>query len=176
MGRAAATTRVRRPAPAAKTSGAPALKPPNIKMQVSSVRSGTVIDHLGPHTALKALKMLGLAADATVLIGVNLDSRKLGKKDLIKIEGRELTPDEMNKVALLSPQATFSIIRDFAVVSKFQPELPPVIEGLIRCMNPACVTQDPRVTSRFVVARREPLKLRCYFCERSLREDEVEFL
>jgi len=151
------------------------LKKP-VKMQVSALRSGTVIDHLGPRTAFKALRILGLGEDATVLVGVNLDSAKLKKKDLIKIEGRELTPEEINKIALLSPQATFSIIRNFEVVKKFRPELPEVVEGMIRCVNPACITQDPRVKGRFLTVRKEPLKLRCYFCERSLREDEIEFL
>ncbi|MSR46941.1 MAG: aspartate carbamoyltransferase regulatory subunit [Planctomycetes bacterium] len=161
---------------AAAVPGADSVKPPNAKMQVSAVRSGTVIDHLGPRTAFKALKILGIAADATVLIGVNLDSSKLGKKDILKIEGRELTEAEMNKVALLSPQATFSVIRDFKVVKKFSPTLPDTVEGLIRCVNPACITQDPRVTGRFLVAAKKPLKLRCYFCERSMRENEIEFL
>ena len=146
------------------------------KLQVSALKSGTVIDHLGPRLALKALKILGVADEATVLIGVNLDSKKFGKKDLIKIAGRELTPEEVNKIALLSPQATFSIIRDFEVVKKIKPELPETIDGLIRCTNPACITQDPRVKGRFVTVRKDPLKLRCFFCERSLQENEIEFL
>jgi aspartate carbamoyltransferase regulatory subunit len=161
---------------AAGHDGAAEVKPANAKMQVSALRSGTVIDHLGPSTSFKALKILGVGADATVLIGVNLDSSKLGKKDILKIEGRELTEAEMNKVALLSPQATFSVIRDFEVVKKFRPTLPDQVEGLIRCVNPACITQDPRVTGRFLVVGKEPLKLRCYFCERSMKESEVEFL
>jgi aspartate carbamoyltransferase regulatory subunit len=148
----------------------------DVKMQVSALRSGTVIDHLAPRTAFKALRILALGEDATVLVGVNLDSRKLAKKDLIKIEGRELTQGEIDKVALLAPKATFSIIRNFEVVKKFRPELPAVVEGLIRCVNPACITQDPRVKGRFVIVRKDPLKLRCYFCERSLREDEIDFL
>lgn len=148
----------------------------DVKMQVSALRSGTVIDHLAPRTAFKALRILALGEDATVLVGVNLDSKKAGKKDLIKIEGRELTQGEIDKVALLAPKATFSIIRNFEVVKKFQPELPAHIDGLIRCVNPSCVTQDPRVKGRFVLVRKDPLKLRCYFCERSLREDEIDFL
>lgn len=161
--------------PAAAAAGAREVKD-DVKMQVSAVRSGTVIDHLGPRTAFKALRILGLGDDVTVLVGVNLDSRKLGKKDLIKIAGRELTQDEINKVALLSPAATISIIRDFGVVKKFRPEVPPVVEGLLRCVNPACVTEDRRVRSRFTTVRREPLKLRCYFCERTLGEDDIAFL
>ncbi len=148
----------------------------DVKLQVSALRSGTVIDHLGPRTALKALRILGLGDEATVLVGVNLDSKKLGRKDLIKIEGRELTPAEIDKIALLSPQATFSIIRDFEVVKKIRPEIPSVVEGLIRCVNPSCITQDPRVKGRLLTVRKEPLQLRCYYCERSLHEDEIEFL
>jgi aspartate carbamoyltransferase regulatory subunit len=149
-------------APAAASAEDSSLKK-DVKLQVSALRSGTVVDHLGPRTAFKALRILGLGESATVLIGVNLDSKKLGKKDLIKI-------------ALLSAAATFSIIRDFEVVKKFRPELPAVVEGLVRCVNPGCITQDPRVKGRFVTVRKDPLKLRCYFCERSLREDEVEFI
>jgi aspartate carbamoyltransferase regulatory subunit len=162
-------------APAAASAEDSSLKK-DVKLQVSALRSGTVVDHLGPRTAFKALRILGLGESATVLIGVNLDSKKLGKKDLIKIEGIELTPEQINKIALLSAAATFSIIRDFEVVKKFRPELPAVVEGLVRCVNPGCITQDPRVKGRFVTVRKDPLKLRCYFCERSLREDEVEFI
>jgi aspartate carbamoyltransferase regulatory subunit len=169
MGESAASSPGREPAGAAPVKQ-------DIKLQVSALRSGTVVDHLGPRTAFKALRILGLGDDATVLIGVNLDSRKHGKKDLIKIDGRELTPEQINKVALLSAAATFSIIREFEVVKKFRPRLPDVIEGLVRCVNPGCVTQDARVKGRFLVVRKEPLKLRCFFCERSLREGEIEFL
>jgi aspartate carbamoyltransferase regulatory subunit len=147
-------------------------------IKVSALTDGTVIDHLNGGTGLRVLRVLGLDKGSVgpVAIGLALDSRKLGKKDLIKIEGRELTPAEIDKIALLSPQATFSIIRDFAVVKKFRPELPSVVEGLIRCVNPACITQDPRVKGRFQTVRKKPLILRCYFCERSLREDEIDFL
>ena len=169
MGESAATSEGKEPA-----GTAPVKK--NIKLQVSALRSGTVVDHLGPGTAIKALRILALGDDATVLIGVNLDSRKLGKKDLIKIEGRELTTDQINKIALLSPAATFSLIRDFEVLKKFRPEVPDVVEGLVHCVNPACITQDPRVKGRFLTVRKDPLKLRCFFCERSLRESEIEFL
>jgi aspartate carbamoyltransferase regulatory subunit len=178
MRKSAASMREREPAEVAPTEASAedsSLKK-DVKLQVSALRSGTVIDHLGPRTAFKALRILGLSEDATVLIGVNLDSHKLGKKDLIKIEGVELTPEQINKIALLSAAATFSIIRDFEVVKKFRPELPAVVEGLVRCVNPGCITQDPRVKGRFITVRKDPLKLRCYFCERSLREDEVEFL
>lgn len=173
MGRASAPKQVK-VADAAATGVGEVKK--DVKLQVSALRSGTVLDHLNPRTALKTLELLGLGVEATVLLGVNLDSGKLGKKDLMKIEGRELTQQEIDKIALLSPQATLSIIRNCEVVKKFQPTLPAVVEALVRCVNPACVTQDPRVKTRFHVVRKEPLQLRCHFCERSLRENEIEFV
>ena len=145
------------------------------KMLVSALRSGTVIDHLLGGTALRTLHLLQLDQEATVLVGVNLPSSKNEFKDLIKVEGRELTQAEINVVSLISPQATLSIIREFKVVRKFSAQVPDEIQGLIRCVNPACVSQDPRVITRFHTERREPLKLRCYFCERSFRRGEVDF-
>ena len=145
-------------------------------MQVTALRSGTVIDHLGRGTALRTLRLLALDSETTVLTGINLPSAKYGQKDLIKVEGRELTDEEINKVALLSPQASLSIIRDYKVVRKIDPEIPDEIAGLIRCVNPACVTQDPAIDPHFFTESRVPLKLRCRYCERSFLQEEIDFL
>lgn len=146
------------------------------KMQVTALRNGTVIDHLGRGTAIRTLHLLALDQDTTVLTGVNLPSGKQGKKDLIKVEGRELTEEEINKVALLSANATLSIIRDYKVVRKIQPHIPDEIAALIRCVNPACVTQNHGVETHFRTESREPLKLRCTYCERSFPQEEIDFL
>ena len=149
-------------------------KAPSIK--VSALREGTVIDHLISGTALKVLSILGIRFEGAVTIGLNLESRKMGTKDIIKIEHREVTPEEVAKIALVSPSASFSIIRDFNVVDKFQPELPDVIDNLIHCPNPSCVTSDERVPTRFAVQRSDPLRVRCHYCERTLRKEEIELL
>jgi aspartate carbamoyltransferase regulatory subunit len=146
------------------------------KLQVRTLESGTVIDHLNPGTALRTLHLLALDHDATVLVGSNLKSGKHRKKDLIKVEGRELTQRESDKVALLSPQATLNIIRDYGVVKKIKPKIPDQIEGLIRCVNPSCITQDSRVPSRFRTESREPPKLRCFYCERTFAQEDIDFL
>ncbi len=158
--------------PAATTSSGNA--EPLIK--VSALREGTVIDHLVAGTALKVLKILGIPREGAVTIGLNLESRKGGQKDIIKIERREVSPQEVEKIALLSPRATFSIIRDFKVVRKFKPTLPEVIDNLIRCPNPSCVSSDDRVATRFHVARTDPLKVRCHYCERALKKEDIEHL
>lgn len=154
-------------------SDQPAVEP---SIKVSALREGTVIDHLIAGTALKVLSILGIRFPGAVTIGLNLESGKMSLKDIIKIERREVTPEEVSKIALISPSATFSIIRDFQVVEKFTPTLPGVIENLIRCPNPSCICSDDRVRTKFVVLRADPLRVRCVYCERSQRKDEIELL
>jgi aspartate carbamoyltransferase regulatory subunit len=143
-------------------------------IKVSALRQGTVIDHLRQGTGLKVLAVLGLHRDGAVAIGLNLESKRLGMKDLIKIENRELSREEVNKIALLSPEATLSIIREFNVVAKFEPELSERLEGLIRCSNPSCVGNHEAVKSEFLVLNRRPLRVRCRHCERAISGEAIE--
>jgi aspartate carbamoyltransferase regulatory subunit len=145
-------------------------------IKVAALREGTVIDHLVAGTALKVLSVLGIKFDGAVTIGLNLDSRKAGRKDIIKIEKREVTPEEVERIALISPRATFSIIRDFQVTQKFTPTLPERIESLIKCPNPSCISNSPWVVSTFTVLRPDPLRVRCHYCERALKKEEIELL
>jgi len=151
---------------------------PSKSIKVSALRQGTVVDHLNKGTAIRVIQVLNLQNEpGTVTIGLNLDSGTYGLKDLIKIENKELTKDEVNQIALLSPQATFSIIRDFKVVEKRYPELPDTVEGLVNCTNPSCVTNKyDNVNSRFVVLGKNPIKLRCHYCERSFAEEEIDLI
>lgn len=143
-------------------------------IKVAALRQGTVIDHLRHGTGLKVLAVLGLHREGTIAIGLNLESKKLGMKDLIKIENRELSREEVNKIAVLSPEATLSIIRDFHVVAKFEPELSERLEGLIRCSNPSCIGNHEAVKSVFLVVNRRPLRVRCLHCERATAGDRLE--
>ena len=147
-------------------------------IKVSALKQGTVIDHLRAGTGLRVMAVLGLSESAqTVSIGLNLDSRLMGRKDLIKIESWELSRREVNKIAILSPDATLSIIRNFEVVNKLGPELEDVLEGIVGCRNPSCISNHEPIESRFVVGEREPtLHLRCDYCERSVPVDEIELL
>lgn len=144
--------------------------------KVNKLERGTVIDHLRRGSGLKVLHVLGLEEAGTVTLGLNLESKRLGRKDLIKIEGRELTRQEVNKIAILSPEATLSIIRNYRVVKKMTPQLEDVLEGIVRCRNPACVSNHERIQTRFLVERRQPLRVRCGYCERAVSQEEVELL
>jgi aspartate carbamoyltransferase regulatory subunit len=151
---------------------------PSKSIKVSALKEGTVVDHLRKGTGLRAIQVLGLQFESgTVTIGLNLESKTHESKDLIKIENRELTKAEINKIALLSPDATFSIIRNYEVVEKRFPELPDSIEGLVKCNNPACVTNAyDDVDTKFTVIHNKPVKLRCAYCERCISEKEFVLL
>lgn len=144
-------------------------------IKVTALREGTVIDHLAQGTALKVIQALEVEDDRTLLIGLNLESKKFGFKDLIKIEKKELSQEDINKIALLSPGATFSIIRDFKVLEKVFPELPEQVENLVKCTNPSCVTNTYETPSIFMVLSRDPVRVRCYYCERTFKKEEVVF-
>lgn len=146
-------------------------------VKVEKLKKGTVIDHLTRGTAFDAFRVLGLNQEkGVVLIGMNLRSRKAEEKDIIKIENRELTRDELNRIALMSPRASISIIRDYDVAEKFTVELPDLIEGTVRCKNPNCITNVQDVRSRFSVCGTNPTTLRCGYCERRVKQGEFDFV
>ena len=147
------------------------------KLTVSKIRYGTVIDHIPAGYALNVLRILGIRGSEgyRVAVVMNVDSMKLGKKDIVKIEGRELEPEEVNKIALIAPTATINIVRDYKVEVKMKVKLPDEIEGIIRCSNPNCITNSPRepIKARFRLVRRHPVRLQCMYCGRYLERDEI---
>ncbi|MBU0615333.1 MAG: aspartate carbamoyltransferase regulatory subunit [Nanoarchaeota archaeon] len=143
---------------------------------ISAIPEGTVIDHITAKNTFKVAQMLKLGDHKDVVnVATNLPSRKMGVKGLIKIAKRELTKDEVNKVALLTPDATVSIIKDFEVIKKFKLQLPEAIPNIIKCSNPKCITNAESVPTRFTVMTADPLKVRCDYCERAMWGDEIKF-
>lgn len=135
-------------------------------LNIEKIKEGTVIDHIPSSEGLKLLPLLQLETHPGVVsLGLNLPSDRLGKKDLIKVEGRFFTPDEINRIALFAPEATISIIKNGAVAQKFQVALPQKIEGTFTCKNPRCVTRSEPVKTRFTIQRGSSnLNLNCDFC------------
>lgn len=132
---------------------------------IPAIENGTVIDHLDPHRLVEVMQLLDLSGD-TVSIGLNMESPSMGKKAFIKVHDRALTSDETNQIALLSPKATISIIKDHAVLSKELVALPKTIERFVRCPNKSCVTNHEAVQTRFEVTRRRgKISLHCEYCE-----------
>ncbi|WP_297521256.1 aspartate carbamoyltransferase regulatory subunit [Thermococcus sp.] len=146
---------------------------PELKVEV--IPEGTVIDHIPAGKWLKVIEILGLRRPncGTLLIASNVPSKKIGRKDIVKVEGRYLSEEEVNKIALIAPLATVNIVRDYKIVEKFNVEIPDEVVGILRCPNPNCVSNHEHVTPKFRVESREPLKLRCHYCERTVEGDDI---
>ena len=146
------------------------------KLKVDPIRKGTVIDHITAGKALQVADILNIGnTDSEIMIGVNLNSQKMGKKDIIKIENRELSKEEANSIALISPTATLIIIEDYEVVKKFGIDIPQKIRQHIICPNSNCITNIEPVRSRFELAGKDPIEVRCSYCEKKYYIDEVKF-
>ena len=138
-------------------------------LKIPRIKNGTVIDHITPGCAVKVLHILGIPrsnSSYVVSVAMNVNS-KMGKKDIVKVENRELDPQEVDKIALIAPKATINIIRDYKVAKKHKVELPDEVIGLLSCSNPTCVSnaREP-VKSRFIVVCKDPPKIKCFYCER----------
>ncbi len=149
----------------------------NESLLVRRIREGVVIDHIPAGRSLNVLKLLGITGREgfRVAIVMNVESRKLGKKDIVKIEGRFLSPDEYNKIALIAPTATINIIKDYKVVSKSKAVLPEIIVGILRCNNPTCITRkrgEP-IEPRFKKLSEKPVRLQCMYCGSILGEEDI---
>ena len=147
------------------------------KLSVSKIKWGTVIDHIPAGNALNVLKILNIKGDEgfRVAIIMNVDSLKLGRKDIVKVEGRELNPEEVNKIALIAPTATINIVRDYKVIVKFKVKLPEIIEDIVKCNNPNCITNSERepIKPMFKLVSSDPVKLQCLYCGRYLTRDDI---
>jgi aspartate carbamoyltransferase regulatory subunit len=142
---------------------------------VSAIRNGTVIDHITAGQALKIVLLLKLARhQKLVTLGLNLPSKTMTYKDLIKVEERELTPEEANQVAILSPKSTINIIQEYEVIKKFQVKLPPMLSGVFSCPNPKCISNHEAVTSSFSITQRHhSILLQCKFCRKTFSQNDI---
>ena len=146
------------------------------ELRVSKIKDGTVIDHINGGYALDVVKILGITGreNRVMTIAINVPSKLLRVKDIVKIEGRALSSRELNRIALVAPHATINIIRDYAVVEKLVVKLPSVIEGVIKCVNPSCISNSNEpAQAKFYVESDEPLVLRCHYCGYIMEKTDV---
>ncbi|MCI5866498.1 MAG: aspartate carbamoyltransferase regulatory subunit [Methanosphaera sp.] len=146
------------------------------ELKVKSIRNGTVIDHIKKNRALNILSMLNLPDDETsIMVAINVESPDMERKDIIKIEGRELSQEEVDKLVLLAPKATVNIIRDYEIVKKSQLKLNDDIHDVVKCSNPNCITNSNEpIENIFHVESKEPILLKCRYCERNMDYDDIE--
>ncbi len=141
------------------------------ELRVSKIRDGTVIDHIRGGQSLNVLAILGIdgSRGEEVSVGMNVPSDRLARKDIVKVEGRELSQDEVDVLSLIAPDASINIVRDYEVVEKSRVDRPEAVEDVLECPNPGCITNaDEPVTTTFDVLNDG---VRCAYCETIVRDD-----
>ena len=147
------------------------------QLSVSAIENGTVIDHVPAKALFKVIQILGLDhSENQITFGTNLESKKLGKKAIIKISGIYFEDEDINRIALVAPEAKLNIIKDYEVVEKKVVEVPDNITGIARCMNPKCITNFETVTTRFRVVSKKNVALKCHYCEKITTQENLQII
>ena len=147
------------------------------QLQVSAIQDGTVIDHLPAQSVFKIVDILSVNDGSDeVLIGNNLQSKKLGKKGIIKLSNIFLSQAELDKIALLAAGGTVITIKDYEIIKKHKVEIPDCVTGIVQCFNPNCITNHERATTKFEILNKTDLKLRCHYCEKTMTKSQLAFL
>ena len=145
--------------------------------RVTAIRNGKVVDHIPSGYAMQVIRILRINTDRAtpVSLVMNVPSDKLGRKDVLKIEDRELDQEDLDRLALIAPAASIAIIRNHAVAEKMRVELRDNLVNIAKCSFPNCITKSNRepLPQRMKVVSREPLEIRCYYCGRGQEMDEL---
>ncbi len=142
-------------------------------MNVDSIKNGIVIDHITSGLGMRVYNLLGLdQLDCTVAIIKNVNSRKMGKKDIIKVDA-DITLD-MDILGYVDPGITVNIIKDSMLVEKKSIGLPEKLTNVLRCKNPRCITTtEQELPHIFKLTDREKRVYRCIYCE--VKAEESNF-
>ncbi len=142
-------------------------------MRLIPLSNGTALDHLPVGTALKIVEIIGLdKAKEAVTVAINTESKRMGRKDLVFIEGKELSGEEISKIGLIAEGATLNVIKNSEVKRKEKIKMPSHADGLIKCLNPKCITAIEGLPSKFRI-RKSPLRARCAYCEKEMSEKDI---
>ena len=146
-------------------------------LSVTAIKEGTVIDHIPAKSLFKVISILELdKLNAQMTFGTNFISKKLGRKALIKISNKFFKDEEIDKIALVAPEAKLNIIKDYQVVEKREVEVPDTITGIVKCMNPNCVTNNENVVTRFNVISKKEVALKCCYCEKITDQEHLKII
>lgn len=144
------------------------------EMAVAALENGTVIDHIPSDSLFKVVNLLGIQSiENSVTIGYNLDSKKYGKKGIIKVANITFPETTLNRIAIIAPNAVINIIKNYEVVEKHHVSLPDNIYDIIKCSNPKCITNNEPMRTHFHVIDREKMILKCHYCERTEKANKT---
>lgn len=134
-------------------------------MNVDSIQNGVVIDHIRAGSGMRLYELLNLDnLDVSVALIKNVVSRKMGKKDIIKIDG--LISVDFDVIGFVDPEATVNVIREGELVEKRNIPMPETLRGVVKCKNPRCITStEQELPHIFRLTDRENKVYRCIYCE-----------
>ena len=150
----------------------------NKTQEVRAIENGTVIDHIPSDQLFKIIRIMQLdRAPQRITFGLNLESKRMGTKAIIKIADRYCQDKEINRIALFAPMAMVNTIKDFEVIEKRKVTVPERMEGFVRCANPKCITNNEPVRTAFDVLNHDgKISLRCRYCEKVTPQSQMELI
>lgn len=139
-------------------------------MNIDSIRNGIVIDHIQAKKGMEIYEALKLSElDCSVAIITNAKSKKMGKKDIIKID-KSIDLD-LDILGYIDPSITINIIKNDERVEKYHVETPEQIVDLVKCKNPRCITSiEQELKHIFILTDKENKTYRCKYCETQKEE------
>lgn len=134
-------------------------------MQINKIKNGVVIDHIKAGTGFKMYNLLGLDKfPGMVALLKNVDSEKMGRKDILKIETEEDL--NLNLLAFLDKDCTVNIIKKSKLIEKKNLELPQELINIVHCKNPRCIkTIEQELPDHFILTDKSTGTYRCIYCE-----------
>ena len=147
------------------------------ELRVAALENGTVIDHIPSDKVFTVVALLGLEnTDSNITIGNNFESKKLGKKGIIKVADRYFTDEEVSRLSVVAPNVKLNIIRHYEVVEKKQVLMPDELKGIVKCNNPKCITNNEPMQTWFHVIDKEQGILKCHYCEKEQQKDNIKLI
>lgn len=138
-------------------------------MNIDSIKNGIVIDHIKAKKGMEIYDALNLnELDCSVAVITNAKSKKMGRKDIIKID--QDFEVNIDMIGFLDSNITINIVKDDKIVKKFHANLPEKIVNIAKCQNPRCITsQEKELDQVFILTDKEKQIYRCKYCEMSLK-------
>ena len=139
-------------------------------MNVDSIKNGVVIDHIKAGQAMKLYNLLELdSLECTIAIIKNVPSKKMGKKDIIKVDTKMEV--DLDIIGYVDPDITVNVIENGSLVEKKRSQLPLVLKDVVRCKNPRCITSVEAVPQVFELRDAKTRLYRCRYCEAKAPEN-----
>ena len=134
-------------------------------MNIDSIQNGVVIDHIEAGCGMKLYKLLKLdELDVSVALIKNVQSKKMGKKDIIKIDAD--MDVNLDVIGYVDPSATVNVIKDGVLAEKLTIDMPETLINVIKCKNPRCISScEQELDQIFKLVDKKTKEYRCIYCE-----------